>query len=185
MSLKSLVIDCCDDEIFIDPESLVGQYASLQHLELGCEKIRISATEEPGALVPLEGQFCNLVLRTRFPLESNQQESLLSLGFKTAPYNTPPASPQFPITFQMQFGAQSSQPIPSSPCDSFHRGISTSFARDSEEHTLLLSKEYQTFFEAIPWSLCYTDELLDSDLDGSDDDNSHASSFGDGVDSDE
>ena len=185
MSLKSLVIDRCDDEVFIDPESLVGQYASLQHLELGCEEIRISATEEPSALLPLEGQFCNLLLRTKFPLKSNQQESLLSLGFKTAPYKNPPASPQFPNTFKMQFGAPSSQPIPSRSDDSFHRGISTSFATDSEEYTLLLSKEYQSFLEAIPWSLCYIDELFNSDLDGSGDDNSHASSFGDGADSDE
>ena len=163
--MKSLVIERCDGIAIIDPESLVGRYASLQHLELGCEAIEISKAEEPQALVPLEGQSCALILRTKSKLEECEQEDLLSLGFRSVPYHNPPASAQFPCTLMMQYGAPERalplQSVRSSLYDPFHRGISTSFARDSEEHTLLLSKEYQAFLEATPWSLCYTDEIFE------------------------
>ena len=176
MSLKTLVVNNCDGLVIIDPESLVGQYASLQHLELSCEEIEVSEVEDPRALVPLEGQSCNLILQTAFKLKSELQDSLLSLGFTSTPSNP---SPEQPNILKMQYGtlerALPLQPVCSRLYDAFHRGISTSFARDSEEFTLLASREYQSFLEAIPWSLCYIDELDESDGEG-DDYNSLASS---------
>ena len=167
MTLKTLVISNFDGLVTIDPESLVGQYASLQHLELGCKEISILQAEVPQASVPLEGQSCNLILQTKFKLDSKQEDSLLSLGFRSIPIHSLPAMDHFPNKLTMQYEGPErvspSQPICSSLYHAFHRGISTSFGRASEEYRLLASKEYLAFLESTPWSLCFDDKSSDWD----------------------
>ena len=167
MTLKTLVITNFDGLVIIDQESLVGQYASLQHLELGCEDISIRKAKDAQALVPLEGQSCNLILQTTSKLESRQEASLLSLGFRSIPNNNPPAKYQFPNRLIMQYEAPERvsppQSIRSSLYYPFERGISTSFGRGSEEYTLLASKGYQAFLYLTPYSLCFDDKRIDWD----------------------
>lgn len=182
MTLKRLVISNFDQSldhdglIIIDPESLVGRYASLQHLELTCEVIEISEAEDPQALEPLEGQSCNLILRTKFPVaESDEEDSLLSLGFRSIP-SSPGPKPYCMFTPTYELNMQYGSPQHASPPQSilprlydpfFHdyHDLSTSFAEDSEEFALLASKEYQAFSQATPWSPCYVEEIVDSDVD--------------------
>ena len=163
MALKILVISNFDGLVTIDPESLVGQYASLQHLELGCEEISIREAEEPQALVPLEGQSCNLIMKTTSKRLDRQEDSLLSLGFRFNPYHRPLDMCQLPSRLTMQYGALDRVWRPQSSSYPFHRGISTSFGRASEEYRLLASKEYLAFLESTPWSLCFDDKSSDWD----------------------
>ena len=167
LSLKSLVIDYIDGLVTVDPESLVGQCASLQHLELGCKEISIHEADVPRATqasVPLGGRSCNFILQTKLKLKCQQLHSLLSLGFRSVPNNNPPpAWFELPNKLLLQYGA----PEPVSPPQSirsslyypFHGCTSTSFGRGSEEYTLLASKDYQAFLEVTPWSLCFDDKL--------------------------
>ena len=147
MHLKRLIVDHCKGCATIDPESLVGRYASLQHLELGCQWIAISEVKEPQALVPLEGQSCNLILRTEAKLWTYEEDRLLSLGFTPIPSTG--NSERHPHVLNLQYGAPERalplQSILPSLYDPFLRNISTSFARDSEEHALLTDQEYQAF----------------------------------------
>ena len=103
MHLKRLVVDHCKGCATLDPESLVGRYASLQHLELGCEWIDISEVKEPQALVPLEGQSCNLILRTEDKLWRHKEDMLLSLGFTSVPNNG--NSERHPHVLNLQYRA--------------------------------------------------------------------------------